>query len=73
MESLGRIEVVGAQGKSEVLLGQVCGRRLKRNGMQPSLTLSFLWGMEEGYIFWKDVWCGDEALFFPLSIFYGNQ
>ena len=55
MESLGRIEVVGAQGKSEVLLGLVCGRRLERNGMQPSLTLSFLWGMEEGYIFWKDV------------------
>ena len=51
MESLGRKEVVGALEKLEVLLGLVCGRRLERNGIQPSLTLSFLWGMEEGYVF----------------------
>ena len=51
MESLGRIEVVGALEKLEVLLGLVCGRRLENNGIQPSLTLPFIWGMEEGYVF----------------------
>ena len=49
MGSLGRTEVVGALERLQELLGLVRGRRLERNGIQPSLTLYIPWGMVEGY------------------------
>ena len=69
---LGRIEVVGALEKLEVLLGLVCGRRSERNGIQPSLISHTIFSLEDGrrLRFWKDIWCGDEALCYSFpSIF----
>ena len=74
--SLGRIEVVGALEKLEVLLGLLCGRRLERNGIQPSLTLSFIGGMEEGYVFGRMFGTGMRlyAILSPLYFFVaGNK
>ena len=43
--------MVGALERLEELLGLVYGRRLERNGIQPSFTLFIPWGMAEGYAF----------------------
>ena len=65
--SLGRIEVVGALEKLEVLLGLVCGRRSERNGIQPSHFV-FPLGNGRRLHFWKDVGVGMKlyAILSPL-------
>ena len=60
--NLARLMEVGTPMISEVVMGLVYGRKLGKSGLAFLRTRSFSLGDGRRINFWKDVWCGEEAL-----------
>ena len=61
-ESLARCRGVGVRGRLEKILGLGCVKKLGKIGGIPFDNAKFQIGDGNRVRFWKDLWCGEEAL-----------